>query len=565
MQKIIYYAIGILLAGMAWLASPPLVQAQSPVPEVWRASATGCVCGRWTCPACQQRMLCPPQGSQLPYTPLRPQGPDEFGWGTPPSQDSNTLNSPYSVVPPPAGSGVSPGSPSVGGLDNQAAGSGLGGLDSIDTSNLFASNLAAGTAGGFGSSLRGATTPEMMGDFFGPGAMASIIAQTYAIDTDNVQPGGGGISILELDGDMPANDFFSTAPAIVHGDGSRTIDLDAPNDPNDVARPAGAGYTYQSGHATQQDSGSNWVGSYSYGKSILVPSGGYVLGRLKIAENFSPVPRDRVFFNYSLFNNVPLTTNGTSVNRFTPGFEKAFYDGLLSLEVRSPFGATLSSDILADGVTDTQHVEFGNMLFALKGLMMERKNWLLTSGLSVSVPTADDTRVLAGDGTELLRISNEAVHVMPFLGMLYTPSDKFFAQGLMQYDIDVNGNSVSVNNGTGLANIGSIHDMTFLYLDASLGYWLKNNPRDTTNIVTGIAPIMEFHLNRSLSNADTASDGITLVQNPVQEFDNLNILGGLILNIRNRSRLGFGYAVPLGNGSDRVFDSEARVTFNRYF
>src|SRR5690606_14959072 len=84
-----------------------------------------------------------------------------------------------------------------------------------NSSNLFASNLGGGASGSFGSSLRGATTPEMMGDFFGPGGMPSIISS---------------------------------------------------------------------------------IDNYSY--SIPIPSAGYSLGRMKQAENSSPIPRDRVFFNY---------------------------------------------------------------------------------------------------------------------------------------------------------------------------------------------------------------------------------------------------------------------------
>ena len=57
---------------------------------------------------------------------------------------------------------------------------------------------------------------------------------------------------------------------------------------------------------------------------VNIPNpGSGVVGRMKIAENGSPIPRDRVFFNYSYFDNV-LTPGGTNVNRFSPGLRKHF-------------------------------------------------------------------------------------------------------------------------------------------------------------------------------------------------------------------------------------------------
>src|SRR4029079_7105637 len=69
----------------------------------------------------------------------------------------------------------------------------------------------------------------------------------------------------------------------------------------------------------------------------------------KISENDSPIPRDRVFFSYNHFQNVfqisetPLTPPGPAmirqepIDRYTLGFEKTFFDGWTSVEVRMPF------------------------------------------------------------------------------------------------------------------------------------------------------------------------------------------------------------------------------------
>ncbi len=62
---------------------------------------------------------------------------------------------------------------------------------------------------------------------------------------------------------------------------------------------------------------------------------------MKLSENTSPIPRDRVFVNYSYFDNVPLQQGGVDVNRFVPGFEKTFFNGITSVEVRAPMASTL--------------------------------------------------------------------------------------------------------------------------------------------------------------------------------------------------------------------------------
>jgi hypothetical protein len=316
--------------------------------------------------------------------------------------------------------------------------------------------------------------------------------------------------------------------------------------------------------------GPGGVPSFFYGESMdyatVIPGAGYALGRMKMAENNSPIPRDRIFFNYSLFTGVPIANEPVTVNRFSPGFEKTFLDGLASFELRTPFGSTVDNDIFADGLNSNNEFQFGNLFLALKGVLLQKDNWLLTGGTSVLVPTAGDTRVLDPfDGREFLRIENESVHLMPFIGGAYLPSNRLFAQWMVQCDIDVNGNSVvTTENGTS-QKIGTLQDFTLLYTDIAVGYWLYQAAGRQQRTITGIAPVAELHYNRSLTEADVVSDSSNVVRGSLPDFDNVNIQTGLIFNLRNNARLGLGYATPLGNSFDRVFDNEFRLTFNRYF
>ena len=311
----------------------------------------------------------------------------------------------------------------------------------------------------------------------------------------------------------------------------------------------------------------NLFATYDFYDNFVVnvpsPGCGFV-GRVKLAENTSPMPRDRVFFNYSYFDNVPLTQNGVNVDRFVPGFEKTFFQGAMSLEMRFPFASTLSNDIIADGITNDSDVLFGNMSAVWKSLIYANPWFALSGGLQVALPTAADTHVLLSDGREVIEIENESVHLMPFFGALYTPNDRLFAQGFIQVDADANGNPISLRNFTtgNLDPAGRINDVNFLYLDASLGYWLYRSccPCDT---LTGIAPMVELHYNASLQDTDVVSAPGFQVGNFDDNIDIVNLVLGSTFEFGRNTTVTAGYTTPLSDDQD--FDGELRLFLNHRF
>lgn len=468
------------MLALPWIALPAAVgQSQSEDSQIVRASGVRCQCGRWTCHDCQQQRLCEPCApsqiaprSNLPgrviAPPAYPSTPGSTG------SESDSGRSPSDMATSPDLRNVPDGASANPSLTQPDAGP--------NATNLFAANLGRGGGGGVDSSLLGATTPEMMGDFFGPGSGTSVFYRQY-------------------------QEF--TTP---------------------------------------------------------VPNAGYTLGRMKLAENSSPIPRDRIFFNYSYFSGVPLATQPISVNRYSPGFEKTFLDGLCSFEMRTPFGTSLDNDILANGLTSDNQFQFGNLFLTLKGVLIHRENWLVTAGSSFLLPTAADTRVIDPfTHHEFLRFDNKSTHIMPYIGGAFIPCERLFAQWMVQCDIDANGNPVIATENTVQSQIGTLQDFTLLYTDLSIGYWLYQATGSQRRTVTGIAPVAELHYNRALTAADSVSDANNQVNQVITDFDNINIQVGLIFNIHNNSRLGFGYATPLGNSTDRVFDKEFRATLNRYF
>lgn len=294
--------------------------------------------------------------------------------------------------------------------------------------------------------------------------------------------------------------------------------------------------------------------------SLASAPGGNV-GRLKLSENTSPIPRDRYFVNYSYFNNTNLTTNSPNVNRITPGLERTFSNGNMSLEARFPLAATVDSTVIDDVPGDANNFEFGNVQLYLKALLWNDSELAFTSGLGVTLPTADNFEVNDPFGDRLLTVENESVHLLPFVGVLCTPTDRFFSQGMIQMDIDTNGNSVLIaQNYTALQPLerSVLQDRTFVFIDVAMGYWMYRND-DHNACVRGVAPVVEFHVNQSLDGGDPVNGGTVTVASP-GELSVFNAVFGLSTNLGSNSNLTVGYATPVGG--DEQFDGELRVMFN---
>jgi hypothetical protein len=300
--------------------------------------------------------------------------------------------------------------------------------------------------------------------------------------------------------------------------------------------------------------------TYRLPGTINVPSPGTgVVGRVKMAENVSPIPRDRVFMNYSHFADVPLLPQGVDVNRFVPGFEKTILGGIMSAEMRFPFASTLSPDIIANGATSDDEVVFGNMSIIGKTLIYQNCCFALAGGLQVAVPTADDIRVLTVGGAELVRVENEAVHLMPYVGGLYTPNNRFFAQGFIQVDVDANGNPVQILGN----DAGDLTDATFMYLDASFGYWVYRNCCCCGGELTGVAPIFEAHWNTTVDDTEAVGATGFRVGAAGQDIDIVNLVFGAVFEFNCTTTLTAAYATPVSDDQD--FDGEARIIFNHRF
>jgi hypothetical protein len=276
-------------------------------------------------------------------------------------------------------------------------------------------------------------------------------------------------------------------------------------------------------------------------------------GAFKIAENESPIPVDRVFLTYNFYDNVtgpagpfsfPRTTTQTSIDaagnpvvastlfpgvappaldlhREVLGFEKTFLDQNASFGMRLPFFQQ------GDGSFGENDIGDLSLIFKYAFYYDKACGNVLSTGLVLTVPTGPD--ILTVDG------NIHSVLFQPFIGY-YWNLDRFYVQGF---------SSVTVPTDE--------RDVTLLFNDIAVGYWLYRCPRG--QVVTGIAPTLEMHVTTPLNHRGEFD--------PIVVPDLAVLTAGLHFGFSNHSSLTVGVATPLTG--PRPYDVEAMAQLNWRF
>lgn len=449
--------------------------------------------------------------------------------------------------------------------------------------NSFSDRPAPPRSTPFGTDLVGVNT---MGDFFGE-AMRTVTVletQSYGFHTlGSIVAGSPGsansLLVFEANGGL-ADDFTTIGLGFDQSGDSipDTFNMAEPLPPNEVPTSPGPGFTYAGGtvvytgnnSTTQAIDGvypatspnNTWFASYGYTRSSELVVGGLAMRRIKIAEMNSPLPKHRIYGSFNFYNDV--INNVGDVSRAFLGIERPFYQNLMSLDLRVPFGSTLDTTQAVSGF-GSRAGEFGNIVLTAKAVLLQGRKGVVTAGLGLGLPTGSDSRIVSSQGgVELLRFENESLHVLPFVAGLWTPGSRAFVQWFLQWDIDANGSDVRVrNSGGSLVNVGTLQDQTLTFVDVTFGTWLR---RDRCRTVWGIVPVAELHYSTTSQDTDSVSQGAFVVTNPTNRYDVLNLTLGSHFMI-GQSTLTGGAAIPLrrSNYGDRQFDYEAVVQFERRF
>jgi hypothetical protein len=271
---------------------------------------------------------------------------------------------------------------------------------------------------------------------------------------------------------------------------------------------------------------------------------------LKIAENQSPRPQDRVFFSFNFFQDVNQSLNrhfeapvtDIRVYREIFGLEKTFDDGNGSLGLRLPLDTlwsrpTVPARFKQFGGTSTSLGDLG--VFGKYILKQDPETGsLISTGLAVTPPTGP------GNFAGASYIGNAQIHttmIQPFLGYLWIRGD-FYLQGFSAIEFPVNPAQV-----------------TYMYNDVGLGYFVLRAPdSDTTRFLTGLAPTFEVHVNTPLNHRDVYN-----ANDPAGSPDVVNLTYGLNMEFRRNALLTFGFVTPVTG--PRPFDLEFLLLFNVRF
>ena len=267
----------------------------------------------------------------------------------------------------------------------------------------------------------------------------------------------------------------------------------------------------------------------------------YKLTGLKISDNQSPIPQDRVFYSFNYFDNLNASVNShvqspvqnLQVYHQLFGIEKTFLDGRASIGFRVPLNTiSLHSAANVPGLGGTSTAP-GDLSVFLKYILYQRQNFLISSGLQVTAPTGPG----AFGGNKYYSYFRDT-QIQPFVGYLFT-RDRFYLQGF-----------TSINVPT------TSQDVTLLFNDVSIGYYAYRST-DPGKFVTAIVPTAEAHLTTPLNHRGfSATD---LASTP----DILDMTFGTNLELRRRAILSAAYVTPVTG--PKPFNAELVLLLNIRF
>jgi hypothetical protein len=271
-------------------------------------------------------------------------------------------------------------------------------------------------------------------------------------------------------------------------------------------------------------------------RTVLVPV--TTLGAFNIAENESPRPQDRVFAFYNFFGDLrgpdtgssnPVVTSQTTtvtsvlgstttttttttpgvprpvlnLSREIIGFEKTFFDGRASVEVRVPLlqmqGDTYSGNYFGDLTL------IGKYAFLLDNATGN----VISGGLALTLPT--------GPGLDTEEGTFRSTLIQPWVGYIWNFSN-FYIQGFSSVVVPTDAQNV-----------------TIMFNDLGINYWLYRGSPD--RFLSMVVPTLEAHVTTPL-NHRSPSDALSVP-------DIVVLTGGVHFGVYRNTTLTVGAAAPV--------------------
>jgi hypothetical protein len=266
------------------------------------------------------------------------------------------------------------------------------------------------------------------------------------------------------------------------------------------------------------------------------------LRTLKIGENQSPRPLDRIFGTFNFYDNINRSYNNRVTNeiqhvrayRQLYGFEKTFLGGQASFGLTDTIN-TLVVDTPNPQLHGGSHTAQGTLNTFFKYVLFSDPSYrrLLTAGLDLGFPTGP-----RGLGGYQNIVGFRDTQIQPFIGYLWT-QNRWYLQGFS-----------SVNVAT------DNHDVTLFFNDIALGYFLYT-AKNPGAWISAIVPVFETHINTPLNHRGFH------FSDPASTPDIVNFTFGTTFVLKQRSYLTFGYVTPVTG--PKPFDYEIVAQFNFRF
>jgi hypothetical protein len=204
----------------------------------------------------------------------------------------------------------------------------------------------------------------------------------------------------------------------------------------------------------------------------------------KPAENESPRPVDRIFYNYHFYGNLDVTTflspdaPPLQLHRHMIGFEKTLLGGDASIGLRLPF-LVFGGNIGYDANTVADLVIIGKY-----ALINNRETGNVLSCGFVTVPPSGGTLVFLDPTTNtrtLVQARRFSTLLQPWFGYVYNITPDFYVHGFHSTTASTSKDDVILQSN-----------------DLALGYWIYRNPAG--KYLNAAIPTVEIHINTGLNH-----------------------------------------------------------------
>lgn len=309
----------------------------------------------------------------------------------------------------------------------------------------------------------------------------------------------------------------------------------------------------------------------------------------KIAENNSPIPRDRVYLAYNHFHNAynaNATVNPNDIdmdtmlpldpanfnkqfdqNRFTLGLEKSFFYGDMSVEFRMPLVTQVDYSVPSYSDPSSKAYSFGtndptgNFAVIFKQVLFDwygsETAGVFTGGFGLTFATADGAYVQLGDAA--FEVDDAGTHFSPYMALVIDSKKGWFIQGFAEFDFSTD--EITIDDRAA-GTVGKMDIPDVINLDIGMGWWLHRFPE--RRIFKGLAPMIEYHYTgqrQDFGSVAFTSNGALSSSNVVvgafdSRRDTSNLTAGVHVVLTDHINCRVAGVVPLQNAPDRQFDSE---------